>query len=154
MNQHERSQLEAFCRLFQERGIHELLVEDGSFKVYLRRDDPDPPSLPRTARLAPGHPVPRPERRARTVAVRSPLIGIFYRAASPDAEPFVEIGDTVVEGQTVCIIEAMKVFNEIKAEWSGRVVAVPAEDGKLVQAGEPLVVLEFALEHETAKEAS
>jgi acetyl-CoA carboxylase biotin carboxyl carrier protein len=74
------------------------------------------------------------------------LIGLFYRSAAPDAPPFVEVGDVVEEGQTVCIIEAMKVFNEINAEWSGRVVAIPAEDGKLVQAGEPLVVLEFQLE--------
>ncbi|NIR03674.1 MAG: acetyl-CoA carboxylase, biotin carboxyl carrier protein, partial [Gemmatimonadales bacterium] len=51
-----------------------------------------------------------------------PLIGVFYRSPAPDAPPFVEIGDTVEEGQTVCIVEAMKVFNEIKAEWRGRVV--------------------------------
>jgi acetyl-CoA carboxylase biotin carboxyl carrier protein len=78
------------------------------------------------------------------VAVRSPLIGVFYRSAAPDAPPFVEIGDVVSEGQTVCIVEAMKVFNEIKAEWRGRVVAIAAESGALVQAGDPLIVLEFA----------
>jgi biotin carboxyl carrier protein len=55
----------------------------------------------------------------------------------------VEIGHIVEEEQTVCIVEAMKVFNEIKAEWRGRVIAIPAENGKLVQAGDPLVVLEF-----------
>lgn len=60
----------------------------------------------------------------------------------------------VEEGQTVCIIEAMKVFNEIRAEWSGRVVAMPAHNATLVQAGEPLVVLEFALEGEPMKEGS
>ncbi len=76
--------------------------------------------------------------------MRSPLIGVFYRSPAPDAPPFVEIGDMVSEGQTVCIVEAMKVFNEIKAEWQGRVVAIPAESGALVQAGDPLVVLEFA----------
>ncbi len=77
------------------------------------------------------------------MAVRSPLIGVFYEAPAPDAVPFVEVGDVVAEGQTVCIIEAMKVFNEIKAEWRGRVVAIPAENGALVQAGDPLVVLAF-----------
>ena len=58
----------------------------------------------------------------------------------------------VEEGQTVCVVEAMKVFNEIKAEWSGRVVAIPAQNAALVQAGEPLIVLEFALDGEPAKE--
>jgi acetyl-CoA carboxylase biotin carboxyl carrier protein len=77
------------------------------------------------------------------VAVRAPLIGVFYRAPAPEAPPFVEIGDLVEEGETVCIVEAMKVFNEIKAEWRGRVVALPVENGSLVQAGDPLVVLEF-----------
>lgn len=86
------------------------------------------------------------------MAVRSPLIGVFYRAPSADAPPYVEIGDLVEEGQTVCIVEAMKVLNEIKAEWRGRVVAVPAENGKLVQAGEPLVVLEFLPEAAQAQE--
>lgn len=78
------------------------------------------------------------------MAVRSPLIGVFYRAPAPDLPPFVEIGDVVQEGQTVCVVEAMKVFNEIKAEWKGRVVAIPPENAALVQAGDPLVVLEFA----------
>jgi acetyl-CoA carboxylase biotin carboxyl carrier protein len=58
----------------------------------------------------------------------------------------VNVGDLVKEGQTVCIVEAMKVFNEIKSDWPGRVVAIPAENGKLVQAGDPLVVLEFLQE--------
>ena len=158
MDQHDRHQLEALLRLFQERGLDELLVEDGSFKVHLRRDEhasrpPDPERPIRRGRERPRPaPPPEPKRRARTVAVRSPLIGIFYRSPSPDSASFVEIGDRVVEGQTVCIVEAMKVFNEIKAEWSGRVAAIPAETGKLVQAGEPLIVLEFALEGDLAKE--
>ena len=77
------------------------------------------------------------------MAVRSPLIGVFYRAPALDSPPFVEIGDLVSEGQTVCVVEAMKVFNEIKAEWRGRVVAIPGQNGSLVQAGDPLIVLEF-----------
>lgn len=84
------------------------------------------------------------------MAVRSPLIGVFYRAAAPDSPPFVEIGDLVSEGQTVCIVEAMKVFNEIKAEWRGRVAAIPAQNGSLVQAGDPLIVLEFLDSQEEA----
>jgi len=156
MPEDEHSQIEALFRLFQERGLDELLVEEGAFKLHLRRDDPAaalPAPVERSAsprlRREPEREAPR---RARTVAVRSPLIGIFYRAASVDDDPFVEIGDMVEEGQTVCVVEAMKVFNEIKAEWSGRVVAIPAQNAALVQAGEPLIVLEFALDGEPAKE--
>ena len=155
MPEDEHSQTEALLRLFQERGLDELLVEEGGLKLHLRRDEPAAPApTPAAHPASPRRHQPEREapRRARTVAVRSPLIGIFYRAASPDDSPFVEIGDMVIEGQTVCMIEAMKVFNEIKAEWSGRVVAIPAQDAVLVQAGEPLIVLEFSLEGESVKE--
>jgi len=139
-------QLDALLRLFRQYGLEELIVEEGGMKVHLsaRRDGAPSPPAPAIVRRQASDRASGPRRGpGRTVAVRSPLIGTFYRAPSPDAPPFVELGDVVEEGQTVCIVEAMKVFNEIKAEWRGRVVAIPAEDGKLVQAGEPLVVLEF-----------
>jgi len=144
MDAESYSQVEALFRLFREQGLIELRVEDGSFKLCLRREMPPAnlaPSAPRLQRR-PAAPQPPPAR-GRTVAVRSPLVGVFYRAPAPDTPPFVEVGDLVSVGQTVCVVEAMKVFNEIKAEWKGRVVAIPAESGALVQAGDPLVVLEF-----------
>ena len=70
--------------------------------------------------------------------VASPMVGTFYARPSPDAEPFVKVGDTVSEGQPLCIIEAMKVMNEIKAERAGTITAVLAEDGVPVQYGDPL----------------
>lgn len=148
MDGKDQEQLEALVRLFEEYGLDELVVEEGSFKVNLRRNLAEDPADPAASPPAAGPaavlpPKGKREGRGRTVAVRAPLIGVFYRSASPDGSPFVEIGDVVKEGQTVCIIEAMKVFNEIHAEWDGRVVAIPAEDGALVQAGDPLVVLEF-----------
>lgn len=76
--------------------------------------------------------------------VAAPLIGVFWQAPFPEDPPFVEVGDPVEEGQTVCIIEAMKVMNEIQAEQGGVVIAVPPKNGKLVQEGDPLVVLELA----------
>lgn len=75
--------------------------------------------------------------------ITSPLVGSFYRASSPDSEPFVEIGDEVEAGQTVCIVEAMKVFNEITTDHAGTVIAIPAKNGQLVQVGQPLVVLDI-----------
>jgi len=152
MDQEAYKQVAALLRLFREHGLTGLMIEEGLFKLRLRRA---------RARRNPAAPaavqpvVPAGRRRAgkgRTVAVRSPLIGVFYRASAADAAPFVEIGDIVSEGQTVCVVEAMKVFNEIKAEWRGRVVAVPAENGALVQAGDPLVVLEFVSEEKQGEE--
>lgn len=71
-------------------------------------------------------------------AISSPMVGTFYRKASPDAPNFVEVGDTITEGQTICIIEAMKVMNEIKAETSGTITAIAVEDSTPVQYGDTL----------------
>ena len=71
-------------------------------------------------------------------AITAPMVGTFYAASSPDAAPFVKVGDTISEGQTICIIEAMKVMNEIKAETSGTVTAVVANDGDPIQFGDAL----------------
>jgi acetyl-CoA carboxylase biotin carboxyl carrier protein len=74
--------------------------------------------------------------------VKSPMVGTFYRSPSPGAKPFVEIGDAVKAGQTVCIIEAMKLLNEIEADKDGIVRAILVENGQPVEYGEPLVVIE------------
>ena len=154
MDQEAYNQLQALLRLFREHGLHELEVQEASFKLRLRRHRPRPAARARPRQPPPKAvpPKPRAGGNGRAVAVRSPLIGVFYRGVAPDAPPFVEIGDMVEEGQTVCIVEAMKVFNEIKAEWQGRVIAIPAENGALVQAGDPLVVLEFTEGHRRQEE--
>ena len=74
--------------------------------------------------------------------VKSPMVGTFYRAASPGAKPFVEVGDTVKEGDTLCIIEAMKILNEIEADKSGTVTRILADNGQAVEYGQPLFVIE------------
>jgi acetyl-CoA carboxylase biotin carboxyl carrier protein len=74
--------------------------------------------------------------------ITSPLVGAFYRSPSPDAPAFVEIGDQVEVGQTLCIVEAMKVFNEITADRAGTVIAIPMQNGQLVQVGQVLMVLD------------
>ena len=74
--------------------------------------------------------------------VKSPMVGTFYRAASPGAKPFIELGSVVKEGDTICIIEAMKILNEIEADKSGTVVQILAENGQAVEYGDPLVVIE------------
>lgn len=74
--------------------------------------------------------------------VKSPMVGTFYRSASPGAKVFVEIGDAIKEGQTVCIIEAMKILNEIEADKSGTVTKILCENGQAVEYGQPLFVIE------------
>ena len=75
-------------------------------------------------------------------AVKSPMVGTFYRSSSPGAKPFIEIGAQVKEGETLCIIEAMKILNEIEADKSGTVTRVMAENGQAVEYGQPLFVIE------------
>ena len=75
-------------------------------------------------------------------AVKSPMVGTFYRSASPGAKPFVEVGDAVKEGQTICIIEAMKILNEIEADKSGTVSKIMCENGQAVEYGQPLFLID------------
>ncbi len=74
--------------------------------------------------------------------VKSPMVGTFYRSASPGAKPFVELGQAIKEGDTLCIIEAMKILNEIEAEKSGTVTKIMGENGQAVEFGQPLFVIE------------
>jgi len=79
-----------------------------------------------------------PEEPANTTVIKSPMVGTFYAASSPDTPPFTKVGDTVSPEKTVCLIEAMKVYNEIQAECSGKVVAVLVKNGETVEFGKPL----------------
>lgn len=83
-------------------------------------------------------PPPAADEEADLVLIKSPMVGTFYTSPSPDADPFVNVGDRVGPETTVCVVEAMKVFNEIPAECSGQIVAVVAENGAPVEFGQPL----------------
>jgi len=87
--------------------------------------------------LAAGAP-PAPE----GMVIKSPMVGTFYRAASPGAKPFVEVGDQINEGQPVCIIEAMKIMNEIEADCSGKILRMLCDNGQAVEFGQPLYIVE------------
>jgi acetyl-CoA carboxylase biotin carboxyl carrier protein len=78
----------------------------------------------------------------KTVEIKSPMVGTFYRAPAPDAEPFTKTGDTISPGQVLCIIEAMKLMNEIEAEISGKIIEILAENGKPVEYNQPLFLVE------------
>jgi acetyl-CoA carboxylase biotin carboxyl carrier protein len=97
-----------------------------------------PPALaPAPVDAAPVEPLPDTSHR-----VTSPMVGTFYRSASPGAKAFVEVGDTVKEGETICIIEAMKILNEIEADKSGTVKEILCENGQAVEYGQALLIIE------------
>ena len=146
--------LKKLIDLVEESGIAEIEVTEGEEKVRITRSVAAP--AVQTVYAAAPAPVAAPVAAAQTAsapaapaapanhanAQKSPMVGTFYRAASPTSDPFVEVGQTVKEGQTLCIIEAMKLMNEIEAEKSGVVKAILVENGTPVEYGEPLFVIE------------
>lgn len=121
-------------RLKLQKGPGEQTVSSSIITPPGAGASPAPANLPVTAQPAAGTPAPA----ALLKEIVSPMVGTFYRAGAPDAPPFVDVGAKVTEDTVVCIIEAMKVMNEIKAEISGTIAEVVAENGKPVQFGQAL----------------
>ena len=131
-------------RIVQESGVAEVEIEDEGMRVSVRRAD-ERPALQLAAPLAddePGELPVLPAASAGSIRVESPMVGVFYRQPEPGTPPFVEVGDVVTPGQTLCLLEAMKLFNELKADATGRVTAIHAENGKPVEFGQLLFELE------------
>ena len=145
--------LKKLIDLVQESGIAELEITEGEEKVRVVRGGavtvspgtspaPAPATSPAPAAPAAAAPaVPEAPAAPEGHVVKAPMVGTFYRAASPDAKPFVEVGQPIKEGQTICIIEAMKLMNEIEADASGVVKAILVENGQPVEYGQPLFIL-------------
>jgi acetyl-CoA carboxylase biotin carboxyl carrier protein len=146
--------LKTLIYLVSESGISELEVTEGEGKVRIVKNAPpvymQPPAaqyaLPASAPSAiPGAPEAAPAAPVPAVpqghVVTSPMVGTFYRAPSPGADPFVQVGDTVKEGQTLCIIEAMKLLNEIESDVAGVVKEILVDNGQAVEYGQPLFVV-------------
>ena len=146
--------LKKLIDLVQESGIAELEITEGEEKVKIVKGGAvmvaaapmmAAPALPIAARpvaapaagAAPAEPAAAQEGHV----VKAPMVGTFYRSPSPDAKPFVEVGQAVKEGDTICIIEAMKLMNEIEADASGAVKAILVENGQPVEYGQPLFIL-------------
>lgn len=152
--------LKTLIDLVSESGISELEVTEGEGKVRIVKNAA-PVYMPQAAQMqyipqgyapqSPAAPMPGAEAAAAAAApaaaipqghvVTSPMVGTFYRAPSPGADAFVQIGDTVKEGDTICIIEAMKLLNEIEADKSGVIKEVLVENGQAVEYGQPLFVI-------------
>jgi acetyl-CoA carboxylase biotin carboxyl carrier protein len=146
--------LKTLIELVETSGIAELEIQEGEERVRITRAPAAgagaqtvmlhasphagaaPAALPPAA-SAPPAPPPEPEGHQ----VKSPMVGTFYRSATPGAAPFVEVGDTVAEGATLCIIEAMKLMNEIEADKAGVIKAILTENGQPVEFGQPLFLI-------------
>src|SRR5262245_7765121 len=157
-------ELKELIELLRENGLAELELEREGFRVRLRREgtlhqghsevqvtpasspvpsgNPQPAASPVAASVPPLHPGARAETAAsedqNLHIIPSPIVGTFYRSPSPNADPFVRIGSSVEPETVVCIIEAMKLMNEIQAETSGEVVKIYVENGQPVEYGQPL----------------
>jgi len=145
--------------LVQQSGIAELEITEGEEKVRISRGSgapqqmapvtyvaaPPPAAGPAAVPTAAGAPAAPAESEAAAApeghVIRSPMVGTFYRSSAPGAKAFVDVGQTVKAGETICIIEAMKLLNEIEADQDGTVKAILVENGQPVEYGEPLFIL-------------
>jgi acetyl-CoA carboxylase biotin carboxyl carrier protein len=155
-------QIQELIRLINKSNIGEITVEEKGFKITIKQKQetvqqvlapqvyaqpvagpPLPPAAPSTTTAAPERTKPAAEPTASNlITIKSPMIGTFYRRASPDKPLFVEIGDEITPGKVVCIIEAMKLFNEIESEITGKVVKVLVDDATPVEYDQPLYLVE------------
>jgi len=141
-------ELKALVRLMEGGDLEELEVQEGDRRVRIRRRSGDGQPVIRTAgqggaKIAAAPAIAAADT-AGLVPIESPMVGTFYRAPAPGAEPYVKEGDTIQKGTVVCIVEAMKLMNEIESEVAGRIVRVMAENGKPVEFGQPLFLVEPA----------
>jgi len=146
--------LKTLIDLVETSGIAELEIQEGEERVRITRtvpqgqqsvtfhaaphQGPAPAAAPAAAVPVEAPAAAEPEGHA----VKSPMVGTFYRSASPGAKAFVEVGDVVAQGDTLCIVEAMKLMNEIEADASGTIKLILAENGQAVEYGQPLFIIE------------
>ena len=143
--------LKTLIDLVQNSGISELEISDGEERIRIAKHLTAAPttvvSMPAAA-AAPIPTAPAPALAADAVpaqpeghVMKAPMVGTFYRSSGPDAASFVEVGQAVKEGDTICIIEAMKLMNEIEADISGVIMAIQVENGQAVEYGQPMFVI-------------
>jgi acetyl-CoA carboxylase biotin carboxyl carrier protein len=155
-------QIQELIRLINKSNIGEITVEEKGFKITIKQKQETvqqvlapqvyaqpvaapalPPPSPSAATTAPEKTKPAAETTASNlITIKSPMIGTFYRRASPDKPLFVEIGDEITPGKVVCIIEAMKLFNEIESEVTGKLVKILVDDATPVEYDQPLYLVE------------
>lgn len=145
--------------LISESEVDEVSIEEGDFKIKVKKTSDAPAQSPVHYQIPQqSQEAPRPQKQAEPETsteagkadkakspdgevVKSPIVGTFYESPSPDSDPFVKVGDTVEAGQTLCIIEAMKIMNEIEAEFSGTVQKILISDASPVEFDQPLFII-------------
>ncbi|MFQ5587326.1 MAG: acetyl-CoA carboxylase biotin carboxyl carrier protein [Nitrospiria bacterium] len=149
----ELDEIKALIDLMDEAGLSEIEIEDSGRRVALKKASAAPtvsavPAvMPAIAAGAPAVAAETEKKETSTTKqhqITSPIVGTFYTAASPNTGPYVELNDLVKKGQTLCIVEAMKLMNEIESDINGRIVEICVDDGTAVEYGEPLFTIEPA----------
>ncbi len=158
-------ELQELIEFINQTGLEEVKIETDKFKVSVKRNADNPIAAQPVQQYAQQMPMPvqqpvaqqtqapttapqtetKQEEEANTgnyITVKSPMIGTFYRSANPETPPFVNVGDAIKEGETICIIEAMKLFNEIESDVSGKIVKVLVENATPVEYDQPLFLIE------------
>ncbi len=145
--------IEKLAEIISAQGLTEISLEDGNQAITMRKDMytgtvqtvvphiAAPAVAPQPTSTATPEAAPQAEVK-KGQPVTSPMVGTFYKAPAPDAKPFVEVGQTIAKGDVVCIVEAMKLMNEIESEVSGKVIEVCVEDGQPVEFGQVLMYIE------------
>ena len=148
-------EIQTLIKFISSSKVDEVAIEQKDFKIRIKRNAqtvtatvPKPiavqevPVVQEAVKPAVKESTNPTTEESRTEEIKSPMIGTFYRKSSPDKPVFVEVGDIVEKGQVICIIEAMKLFNEIESEVSGKIVKVLVDDSQPVEYGQPLFVVE------------
>lgn len=155
-------QIQELVKMVNKSNISELSIEEDKFKITIKQKDNEvqqvitvpaaapvqavapAATVPAASAAAPAAPAAAPAaaKADNLVTIKSPMIGTFYRSPGPDKPPFVNVGDDVAPGKVVCIIEAMKLFNEIESEVSGKIVKVLVDDASPVEYDQPLFLVE------------
>ena len=149
----ETDYIEKLAKVLADTGLTEISLEDGEQAITLRKDvvvAPVAPVVSAPVQAAPAVQAQAPSAPAQAASepakkgtpITSPMVGTFYKSPSPDADAFVSVGQSIKTGDVVCIVEAMKMMNEIKSEISGKVVEICVEDGQSVEFGQVLMYVE------------
>lgn len=161
------AQIQELIKFVSKAGVSEVEIEQKDFKITIKTHEPEkkgkgpevvqvvsPQAVmpqviaaapaPAAPAPAPAAPAPAPESKGNLLEIKSPMIGTFYRSSGPDKPAFVEVGTVIKPGDTVCIVEAMKLFNEIESEISGKIVKVLVNDSTPVEYDQPLFLVEPA----------
>jgi len=154
-----KKEIEELIRFVSKSGVNEVSLETKELKITIKNASqtqiqqvyaptpvaaPAPVLAPAPAAPAPAAAAPKTSENANYVTVKSPMIGTFYRASGPDKPDFANVGDEIKPGKVVCIIEAMKLFNEIESEISGRIVKVLVDNASPVEYDQPLFLVDPA----------